>query len=51
MADGPPQVTEVNQTPNAGTSEDGSETAGDKLRCREGNNPDLPLRPLKTGSV
>ena len=51
MGDGPSQVTELNQTPNAVTSEDCSETAGDKLRCREGNSPDLPLRPLKRDLV
>jgi hypothetical protein len=51
MGDGPSRVTELNQTPNAETSENGSETAGDKLRRREGNSPDLQLRPLKVGSV
>ena len=28
------------------STERGSETAGDKLRRREGNNPDRPLRSL-----
>ena len=51
MGDGPSRVTELNQTPNAVTLEDCSETAGDKLRRREGNSPDLQLRPLKVGSV
>ena len=46
MADGPHKVTDVSQTPNAGELERGSETAGDKLRSREGNSPDRRLRPL-----
>ena len=46
MADGPHQVTDVSQTPNAGKCKRSSETAGDKLRCREGNSPDHRLRPL-----
>ena len=46
IADGPDQVTDVSQTPNAGKPERGSETAGDKLRSREGNSPDHQLRPL-----
>ena len=46
MANGPHQVTDVSQTPNAGKPERGSETAGDKLRSREGNNPEHQLRPL-----
>ena len=46
MADGPDKVTDVRQTPNAGQVERGSETAGDKLRSREGNSPDHQLRPL-----
>ena len=46
MGEGPDKLTEVNQTPNAGTSVRGSETAGDKLRGREGNSPDHRLRPL-----
>ena len=37
-------VTDVSQTPNAGKTERGSETAGDKLRSREGNSPDHQLR-------
>jgi hypothetical protein len=28
-----------------------SETAGANIRCREGNNPDLPLRPPSRSSV
>ena len=51
MADGPHRVTEVSQTPNAGKCERGSETAGDKLRRREGNSPDHQLRPLSGDSV
>ena len=47
MANGPYKVTDVNQTPNAGKLERGSETAGDKLRSREGNSPDHQLRPLR----
>ena len=39
-------VTDVSQTPNAIRFERGSETAGDKLRGREGNSPDRRLRPL-----
>jgi hypothetical protein len=46
MADGPYKVTDVSQTPNAGKSERGSETVGDKLHGREGNSPDHRLRPL-----
>ena len=46
IADGPYKVTDVNQTPNAGKFKRGSETAGDKLRSREGNSPDHQLRPL-----
>ncbi|GAA2203748.1 hypothetical protein GCM10009849_37110 [Sinomonas flava] len=45
MADGPYKVTDVSQTPNAGKWERSSETAGDKLRSREGNSPDHRLRP------
>ena len=46
MADGPHRVTDVNQTPNARKCKRGSETAGDKLRSREGNSPDHQLRSL-----
>ncbi len=46
MADGPHQVTDVSQTPNAGKSERSSETVGDKLHSREGNSPEHQLRPL-----
>lgn len=46
MADGLHRVTDVNQTPNARKCKRGSETAGDKLRSREGNSPDHQLRPL-----
>ena len=51
MADGPHRVTDVSQTPNAGKCKHGSETAGDKLRSREGNSPDHQLRPLSVCSV
>jgi hypothetical protein len=44
LAEGPHQVTEVNQTPNAGSLDPGSETVGDKLHRQKGNSPDLPLR-------
>ena len=44
MADGPHRVTDVSQTPNAGKSENGSETVGDKVHGREGNSPDHQLR-------
>ena len=46
MAEGPYRVTEVNQTPNAGTLKSGSETVGDKLHRQKGNSPDLLLRSL-----
>ncbi len=46
MANGPYKVTDVSQTPNAGKSERGSETVGDKLHSREGNSPERQLRPL-----
>ncbi len=46
MANGPYKVTDVSQTPNAGKLERSSEAAGDKLRSREGNNPDHRLRSL-----
>ncbi len=46
MANGPYKVTDVSQTPNAIVLERGSETAGDKVRSREGNSPDRRLRPL-----
>ena len=49
IADGPDQVTDVSQTPNGSKPERGSETAGDKLRSREGNSPDHQLRPLSGG--
>jgi hypothetical protein len=44
-------VTDVSQTPNANRFQRGSETAGDKLRSREGNSPDHRLRPLSVCSV
>jgi hypothetical protein len=45
MVDGAQKLTDISQTPNAGKLERGSETAGDKVRSREGNNPDRQLRP------
>jgi hypothetical protein len=46
MGEGANKLTELSQTPNADTPEPGSETAGDKLRSREGNSPDRQLRSL-----
>jgi hypothetical protein len=46
MVEGAYKLTEINQTPNAGKLERGSETVGDKLHCREGNSPDHQLRSL-----
>ncbi len=42
-------LTNSNQTMNAINLEPGSETAGDKLRSREGNSPDHQLRYLRAG--
>ena len=42
-------LTNSNQTTNAINLKLGSETAGDKLRSREGNSPDHQLRSLSTG--
>ena len=44
-------LTKPNQTPNAGTPERGSRTAGDEIRRREGKNPDQPLRSSSLSSV
>ena len=41
-------LTNSNQTTNAINLKPGSETAGDKLRSREGNSPDHQLRSLST---
>ena len=46
MGSGPYQGTNPYQTPNAIDMFRGSEAVGDKIHCREGNNPDLQLRPL-----
>jgi hypothetical protein len=46
MGKGAYKLTNLSQTPNAGTPERGSETTGDKLRGREGNSPDRQLRSL-----
>ena len=46
LGKGANKLTDPSQTPNAGTPERGSETAGDKLRSREGNSPDRQLRSL-----
>ncbi len=40
------QPTDSYQTPNAADVYLGSQTTGDKLRGREGNNPDRQLRSL-----
>ena len=44
MGKGPSQVTNPNQTLNAGPVEHGSQTASDKVRSREGKSPDRQLR-------
>ncbi len=44
MGKGPYQVTNPNQTSNAVNCYHGSQTAGDKIRSREGNSPDHQLR-------
>ena len=44
MDSGPSPGTNPNQTPNAAFMVPGSETAGDKVRRREGNSPDRRLR-------
>ena len=41
---GPVSGTNSNQTPNTGDAYPGSESAGDKLRRREGDSPDRRLR-------
>jgi hypothetical protein len=46
MGTGPYKATNPNQTPNTGYVFRGSEAAWDKLRRREGNNPDHQLRSL-----
>jgi hypothetical protein len=38
------KLTKLNQTTNAMARDSGSESVGDKLRRREGNNPDHQLR-------
>lgn len=42
------KLTNSNQTMNAINLKPGSETAGDKLRSREGNSPDHQLRSPRT---
>ena len=37
-------LTKLNQTPNAGTPEHDSRTAGDEIRGQKGNSPDHRLR-------
>ena len=46
MVEGAQKLTKISQTPNAVKLERGSETVGDKLHSREGNNPDHQLRSL-----
>ena len=46
MGAGPYQGTTPYQTPNAIDMFHSSEAVGDKIHCREGNNPDLQLRSL-----
>jgi hypothetical protein len=46
MGKGLYQVTDPTQTPNTVHINSGSQAVGDKLHCREGNNPDRQLRPL-----
>ena len=43
------KLTKLSQTANAVAFQLGSETAGAKLRRREGNSPDHRLRPLRAG--
>jgi hypothetical protein len=45
---GSKKLTNSNQTTNAINLKPGSETAGDKLRSREGNSPDHQLRSPRT---
>ena len=47
MGEGVNKPTDPNQTPNAGYMFHGSQATRDKLRGREGNNPDHQLRPLR----
>ena len=44
IADGPDQVTDVSQTPNAGNCYLGKQSVGDNVHWQEGNNPDRQLR-------
>jgi len=46
MGSGSYQSTNPYQTPNSIDMLHSSEALGDKIQCREGNNPDLQLRPL-----
>ena len=43
--EGASQPTDPDRTPNAAAPEDGSQKVWAKLRLREGNSPDRPLRP------
>ena len=47
MGEGANKPTDPNQTPNARYMFRGSQATRDKLRSREGNNPDHQLRPLR----
>ena len=44
--EGASKPTDPDRTPNATGPDPGSQDAGAKLRAREGNSPDRPLRPL-----
>ena len=46
-----PQITKPYQTQNAGQMYHGSQTAGAKVRRREGKSPDQQLRPPNPCSV
>ena len=51
MGKGAYKRTDPNQTPNTIDIIYGSQAVGDKLHCREGNNPDRQLRSLSMGLV
>ena len=48
MGKGAYKRTDPKQTPNTIDINYGSQAVGDKLHCREGNNPDRQLRSLST---
>ena len=51
ILEGASPPTDRNQTPNAAGPEAGSQITWAKLRAREGNSPDRPLRPPSLRSV